>query len=89
MTLNWLTDVFRYRRHGRKRDRGKRQPDAAFLNDSGIVGRLTVTPYYNRPTQERFARYRHREHTDLPQILYNAVPYRLRYVAGKPVVWRK
>lgn len=47
------------------------------FNDSGVVGCLTVTPYYNRPTQEGL--YQHfktiAEHTDLPQILYN-VPSR-------------
>ena len=47
------------------------------FNDSGIVGCLTVTPYYNRPTQEGL--FQHfkaiAEHTDLPQILYN-VPSR-------------
>ncbi|HFW9017413.1 TPA: 4-hydroxy-tetrahydrodipicolinate synthase [Shigella flexneri] len=47
------------------------------FNDSGIVGCLTVTPYYNRPSQEGL--YQHfkaiAEHTDLPQILYN-VPSR-------------
>ncbi|EKY3222760.1 4-hydroxy-tetrahydrodipicolinate synthase [Cronobacter dublinensis] len=47
------------------------------FNDSGIAGCLTVTPYYNRPTQEGL--YQHfkaiAEHTDLPQILYN-VPSR-------------
>jgi len=44
---------------------------------SGISGCLTVTPYYNRPTQEGL--YQHfkaiSEHTELPQILYN-VPSR-------------
>lgn len=44
---------------------------------SGVVGCLTVTPYYNRPTQEGI--YQHfrtiAESTDLPQILYN-VPSR-------------
>lgn len=43
----------------------------------GIAGCLTVTPYYNRPTQEGL--FQHfkaiAEHTDLPQILYN-VPSR-------------
>ena len=47
------------------------------FNDSGIVGCLTVTPYYNHPSQEGL--YQHfkaiAEHTDLPQILYN-VPSR-------------
>ena len=42
-----------------------------------FVGCLTVTPYYNRPSQEGL--YQHfkaiAEHTDLPQILYN-VPSR-------------
>lgn len=44
---------------------------------SGISACLTVTPYYNRPTQEGL--YQHfkaiSENTDLPQILYN-VPSR-------------
>ncbi|MDE5285456.1 MAG: 4-hydroxy-tetrahydrodipicolinate synthase, partial [Buchnera aphidicola] len=44
---------------------------------SGISGCLSVTPYYNRPTQEGL--YQHfkaiSENTDLPQILYN-VPSR-------------
>lgn len=43
------------------------------LADSGIVGCLTVVPYYNKPTQEGM--YQHfktiAECTDLPQILYN------------------
>ncbi len=47
------------------------------FNDSGVVGCLTVTPYYNKPTQEGL--FQHfkaiAEHTDLPQILYN-VPAR-------------
>ncbi len=47
------------------------------FNDSGVVGCLTVTPYYNRPTQEGL--YQHfkaiAENTTLPQILYN-VPSR-------------
>ncbi|MBB1201840.1 4-hydroxy-tetrahydrodipicolinate synthase [Enterobacteriaceae bacterium 89] len=47
------------------------------FNNCGIVGCLTVTPYYNRPTQEGL--FQHfkaiAEHTDLPQILYN-VPSR-------------
>ncbi len=55
------------------------------FNDSGIVGCLTVTPYYNRPSQEGL--YQHfkaiAEHTDLPQILYKcAVPYWLRSAPG-------
>lgn len=44
--------------------------------DSGVVGCLTVTPYYNRPSQEGL--YQHfktiAESTDLPQILYNVPP---------------
>ncbi|MDZ7277715.1 4-hydroxy-tetrahydrodipicolinate synthase [Pantoea eucrina] len=44
---------------------------------TGVVGCLTVTPYYNRPTQEGL--YQHfkaiAESTDLPQMLYN-VPSR-------------
>ncbi|NUU68663.1 4-hydroxy-tetrahydrodipicolinate synthase [Enterobacteriaceae bacterium BIT-l23] len=47
------------------------------FNDSGIVGCLTVVPYYNRPTQEGL--FQHfkaiAENTSLPQILYN-VPSR-------------
>ncbi|CND81561.1 dihydrodipicolinate synthase [Yersinia enterocolitica] len=47
------------------------------FNDTGVVGCLTVTPYYNRPMQEGL--YQHfkaiAESTDLPQILYN-VPSR-------------
>lgn len=47
------------------------------FNDSGVVGCLSVTPYYNKPTQEGL--YQHfkaiAEHTALPQILYN-VPSR-------------
>ncbi|MBC1187349.1 MULTISPECIES: 4-hydroxy-tetrahydrodipicolinate synthase [Kluyvera] len=47
------------------------------FNNTGVVGCLTVTPYYNRPTQEGL--FQHfktiAEHTDLPQILYN-VPSR-------------
>lgn len=47
------------------------------LEDSGIVGCLTVVPYYNKPTQEGM--YQHfktiAECTQLPQILYN-VPSR-------------
>ncbi|MCX2957346.1 4-hydroxy-tetrahydrodipicolinate synthase [Serratia symbiotica] len=45
--------------------------------DTGVVGCLTVTPYYNKPTQEGL--YQHfkaiAESTALPQILYN-VPSR-------------
>ncbi|MBA0205176.1 4-hydroxy-tetrahydrodipicolinate synthase [Pectobacterium aroidearum] len=47
------------------------------FHSTGVVGCLTVTPYYNKPTQEGL--YQHfkaiAEHTDLPQILYN-VPSR-------------
>lgn len=47
------------------------------FHKSGIVGCLSVTPYYNRPTQEGL--YQHfkaiAESTDLPQMLYN-VPSR-------------
>lgn len=47
------------------------------IENSGIVGCLNVTPYYNRPTQEGL--YLHfkaiSENTNLPQILYN-VPNR-------------
>lgn len=43
------------------------------LNNSGIVGCLSVVPYYNKPTQEGM--YQHfkaiAECTDIPQILYN------------------
>ncbi|MCK6265439.1 4-hydroxy-tetrahydrodipicolinate synthase [Vibrio sp. ZSDE26] len=43
------------------------------LNNSGIVGCLSVTPYYNKPTQEGL--YQHykaiAEVSDVPQILYN------------------
>ena len=43
------------------------------LNNSGIVGCLSVTPYYNKPTQEGL--YLHykaiAEESDVPQILYN------------------
>ena len=43
------------------------------LNNSGIVGCLSVTPYYNKPTQEGL--YQHykaiAEESDVPQILYN------------------
>ena len=46
-------------------------------NNTGVVGCLTVTPYYNKPMQEGL--FQHfkaiAEHTDLPQILYN-VPSR-------------
>lgn len=47
------------------------------LQDSGVDGCLSVTPYYNKPTQQGL--YLHykaiAESTDLPQILYN-VPSR-------------
>lgn len=47
------------------------------FNDTGVAGCLTVTPYYNRPSQEGM--FRHfktiAEHSSLPQILYN-VPAR-------------
>lgn len=43
------------------------------LGDSGVVGCLTVVPYYNKPTQEGM--YQHfktiAEASELPQILYN------------------
>lgn len=43
------------------------------LSDSGVVGCLSVVPYYNKPTQEGM--YQHykaiAQATDLPQILYN------------------
>ena len=43
------------------------------LNNSGIVGCVSVVPYYNKPTQEGM--YQHfkaiAECTDIPQILYN------------------
>ncbi|CAM3662365.1 4-hydroxy-tetrahydrodipicolinate synthase [Vibrio aquimaris] len=43
------------------------------LNNSGISGCLSVTPYYNKPTQEGL--YQHykaiAEESDVPQILYN------------------
>ncbi|PMH41062.1 4-hydroxy-tetrahydrodipicolinate synthase [Vibrio sp. 10N.286.49.B3] len=43
------------------------------LNNSGIVACLSVTPYYNKPTQEGL--YQHykaiAEVSDVPQILYN------------------
>lgn len=43
------------------------------LNDSGIAGCLSVTPYYNKPTQEGlFQHYKAiAEVSDVPQILYN------------------
>ncbi len=47
------------------------------FNDSGVAGCLSITPYYNKPTQtglfEHFKAVA--EQTDLPQILYN-VPSR-------------
>ncbi|MFD1801836.1 4-hydroxy-tetrahydrodipicolinate synthase [Mixta tenebrionis] len=47
------------------------------FENSGVIGCLTVTPYYNRPTQEGL--YQHfkaiAESTSLPQMLYN-VPSR-------------
>ncbi|NRN29653.1 4-hydroxy-tetrahydrodipicolinate synthase [Photorhabdus heterorhabditis] len=47
------------------------------FENSGVAGCLTVTPYYNKPSQEGL--YQHfktiAENTDLPQILYN-VPSR-------------
>ncbi|AUX94363.1 4-hydroxy-tetrahydrodipicolinate synthase [Mixta gaviniae] len=47
------------------------------FENTGVIGCLTVTPYYNRPTQEGL--YQHfkaiAESTDLPQMLYN-VPSR-------------
>ncbi|MCW8346165.1 4-hydroxy-tetrahydrodipicolinate synthase [Vibrio sp. ZSDZ65] len=43
------------------------------LNNVGIAGCLSVTPYYNKPTQEGL--YQHykaiAEESDIPQILYN------------------
>ncbi|QJC37128.1 4-hydroxy-tetrahydrodipicolinate synthase [Enterobacteriaceae endosymbiont of Donacia vulgaris] len=49
----------------------------SILENSGIIGCLNVTPYYNRPTQEGL--YQHfkeiANNTKLPQILYN-VPSR-------------
>ena len=43
------------------------------LNNSGIAGCLSVTPYYNKPTQEGlFQHYKAiTEESDVPQILYN------------------
>ncbi|MGD8108896.1 4-hydroxy-tetrahydrodipicolinate synthase [Vibrio sp. TRT 21S02] len=43
------------------------------LNNSGISGCLSVTPYYNKPTQEGlFQHYKAiAEESDVPQILYN------------------
>ncbi|CDL87707.1 4-hydroxy-tetrahydrodipicolinate synthase [Xenorhabdus cabanillasii] len=47
------------------------------FENTGVVGCLSVTPYYNKPSQEGL--YQHykaiSENTDLPQILYN-VPSR-------------
>ncbi|QJC38770.1 4-hydroxy-tetrahydrodipicolinate synthase [Enterobacteriaceae endosymbiont of Donacia fulgens] len=49
----------------------------SILENSGIIGCLNITPYYNRPTQEGL--YQHfkeiANNTKLPQILYN-VPSR-------------
>ncbi|UUE11073.1 4-hydroxy-tetrahydrodipicolinate synthase [Dickeya zeae] len=47
------------------------------FNDTGVAGCLTVTPYYNKPTQQGlFLHFKAiAEHTHLPQILYN-VPSR-------------
>lgn len=48
-----------------------------YFDKSGVIGCLTVTPYYNKPTQEGI--YQHfkaiAESSNLPQILYN-VPSR-------------
>ena len=43
------------------------------LHDSGVVGCLSVVPYYNKPTQEgMFQHFKAiAECTDLPQLLYN------------------
>ncbi|MGB6293247.1 MAG: 4-hydroxy-tetrahydrodipicolinate synthase [Vibrio anguillarum] len=43
------------------------------LNNTGIAGCLSVTPYYNKPTQEGlFQHYKAiSQETDIPQILYN------------------
>lgn len=43
------------------------------LENSGVVGCLTVVPYYNRPTQEgMFQHFKAiAQSTDLPQLLYN------------------
>ncbi|RJX68489.1 4-hydroxy-tetrahydrodipicolinate synthase [Vibrio sinensis] len=43
------------------------------LNNSGIAGCLSVTPYYNKPTQEGlFQHYKAiAQESDVPQILYN------------------
>ncbi|NGZ67457.1 4-hydroxy-tetrahydrodipicolinate synthase [Vibrio aestuarianus subsp. cardii] len=43
------------------------------LNNIGIAGCLSVTPYYNKPTQEGlFQHYKAiSQETDIPQILYN------------------
>ncbi|WP_434356426.1 4-hydroxy-tetrahydrodipicolinate synthase [Parasalinivibrio latis] len=46
---------------------------AKMFTDTGVAGCLSVTPYYNKPTQEGL--FQHfkaiSESTDLPQILYN------------------
>lgn len=47
------------------------------FNDIGVVGCLSVAPYYNRPSQEGLFQHFKKiaENSDLPQILYN-VPAR-------------
>lgn len=48
---------------------------AKMFTDTGVAGCLSVTPYYNKPTQEGL--FQHfkaiSESTDLPQILYNVL----------------